>query len=122
MGEMEQQLKEDIKNLNAARIKLEDNLQEEKQKVFQVEIAKRQREIELENVVRDNRSLKGTIDIMQQSAIDLANENYQLKELQSENERGKLQLKVQFEKSEREIKKLQSELKRSQMLLQEAQD
>jgi hypothetical protein len=52
----------------------------------------------MENVIRENRNLKGTVDSMQISYNEILGEQNHLKEVLTENERVKMQMKNHMDK------------------------
>lgn len=105
----EQQLKLEITQLNQKRIESEETLQQLKQQICAQWIFQKQKEMEVESLVRENRSIQANYQLIQQTVLDNSSEINRHKEHSSYFEREKFNLKNQLDQYQREISRLNEE-------------
>lgn len=77
-----------------------------------MQVQLRQKEHDVENLIRENRNLRGTFEIREQGYEEIVRENNHLKEQISEYERSKLSMRSHLDKMERELRSSQTEITR----------
>ena len=78
----------------------------------------RQKEMDIESLVRENRTLQGTLQMIQNGIMQGANDMNRFKERESQSERDRFNLKNQMELFSRESQRLQDENQRIKNLLE----
>lgn len=78
----------------------------------------RQKDMDVESLVRENRTLQGTLQMIQNGILQGANDMNRFKERESQSERDRFNLKNQMELFSRESQRLQDENQRIKNLLE----
>ncbi|CDW90266.1 UNKNOWN [Stylonychia lemnae] len=119
LKEIEYQIKQEIQVSNSQRLMTENEVQELKQQFTNLQIQQRVRDQELDHLIRENRNLRGTIELQQHSYNEVMMELGSTKQVVSDMERTKLQMQNHIEKQDREGQSLKQEVKRSQFAIEQ---
>ena len=90
MREVEKSLRMEVERAGKERMALEEQLQEARQRAIADQIVIRLRENEVENGARENKTLRGAVEIMQVNMAQVMRENDQLKAALNEHERNNI--------------------------------
>ena len=72
-------------------------MQDLKQQICNQQIQLRQKDSEIESLIRENKSLKGSLDVVQHNIHEYSQENNLLKEDITDHEKAKLSMKSHIE-------------------------
>ena len=115
---LESQQKVEMGQIAQKRVEGEDGMQQLKQQIVSYQIFMRQKDMDVESLVRENRTLQGTLQMIQNGILQGANDMNRFKERESQSERDRFNLKNQMELFSRESQRLQDENQRIKNLLE----
>ena len=119
---VEASLKQEIKQLITGRIHLEDQMQEAQQTICQLSVLLRQRDMQHEGAIRENKGLLGTLEIIKSAQDELVTENNSLKESMVELNRRNTRMLNELEKIEREAESMKHRVSQQQQTIESLKD
>jgi chromosome segregation ATPase len=112
MRDHENGLRLEGQRLVQQRLAVEEQMQELRQRANADQIMLRLREGEAENLHRENKAVKGSMETLQHSLTQVMRENDQLKITLNEHERANIQMKSLFQTRDAQLTQLESDNER----------